>query len=46
MATREYQRPQVVPVKETSAHRPTKLHTVVPRPDEAKTPRPRAAARS
>ena len=45
MAPREYQRPQVVAVKETSAHRPTKLHAVVPRPDEAKAPRPRPAAR-
>ena len=46
MSSRQYHYPKVVAVKETSAHRKTTLHAVVPRPDAAKEPRPRAAARS
>ena len=44
MTSHEYHYPKVVATKETSAHRKTLVHPVVPRPKDEKpaTPRPRA----
>jgi len=44
MSPRQYHYPRVVAVKETSAHRKTLIHPVVPRPqvDKPAAPRPRA----
>ena len=47
MTPRTYQSPKVQPVKVTSAHRPTKIHEVVKRVEDAskaKAERPRRAA--
>ena len=41
MSPRQYNYPKVVPVKETSAHRKTKVHPVVEKTAEAKADRPR-----
>jgi hypothetical protein len=44
MSPREYHYPKVVATKETSAHRKTLVHPVVPRPvaEKPEAPRPRA----
>ena len=46
MSPRQYRYPKVTAVKETSAHRKTLIHPVVPRPaaEKAAAPRPRGKA--
>lgn len=46
MPSRSYHYPKVVAVKETSPHRKTKVHTVVPRAESPKAPRERARPQS
>ena len=43
MASHHFIYPKVVPVKETSAHRKTKIHPVVPKAVDTKAERPRRA---